>query len=65
MTTEQTEVLDKLKEIEEQMDRLLDEMADAPGLVRSRILHARSLSRYLRTAIGPATLTLIKKTSSH
>jgi hypothetical protein len=39
-------------------------MSDAPGLVRSRVLHARNLSRYLRTTIGPATLTLIKKSGS-
>ena len=64
MALEQTEVLDKLKEIEEQMDRLLDEMSDAPGLVRSRILHARNLSRYLRSTIGEATLTLVKKSSN-
>ena len=64
MTPEQAEVLDKLSEIEEQMDRLLDEMSDAPGLVRSRILHARNLSRYLRTSIGQTTLTLVKKSSS-
>ena len=61
MTPEQNEILEKLKEIEEQMDRLLDEMSDAPGLVRSRILHARNLSRYLRSTLGSATLTLVKR----
>jgi hypothetical protein len=63
MTPEQTEILDKLKEIEEQMERLLDEMSDAPGLVRSRLLHARNLSRYLRSTINAATLTLVKTSS--
>jgi hypothetical protein len=60
MTPEQTEILEKLAEIEEQMNRLLDEMSDAPGLVRRRVLHARNLSRYLRRIITPATLTLVK-----
>jgi hypothetical protein len=64
MTPEQAELLNKLKEIEEQMDRLLDEMSDAPGLVRTRILHARNLSRYLQTTLGPAALMLVKKSTS-
>jgi hypothetical protein len=44
MTPEQTEILDKLKEIEEQMNRLLDDMSDAPGLVRARTLLVKASS---------------------
>jgi hypothetical protein len=64
MTPEQVEVLAKLAEIEEQMEYLLGESADVPGLARSRVLHARNLARHLKSIIGTAQLTLVKKKSS-
>jgi hypothetical protein len=60
MTPEQNEILAKLAEIEDQLNNLLAESADVPGLARSRVLHARNLARYLKSVIGKATLTLIK-----
>lgn len=60
MTPEQTEILAKLAEMEEQMNLLLAESADVPGLARSRALHTRNLARYLKSIIGQATLTLVR-----
>jgi hypothetical protein len=64
MTPEQTEVLAKLAEIEEQMEYLLRESSDVPGLARSRVLHARNLARHLKSVIGTAKLSLVKNKSS-
>lgn len=60
MTPEQTEILAKLKEIQEQMDYLLAESADVPGLARSRVIHARNLSLHLQSIIGSSVLKLVK-----
>ena len=44
MTPEQQEIVAKLKEIEEQIEHLLREAPDVPGLARSRALHIRNLA---------------------
>ena len=64
MTEEQDEVLAKLKEIEEQTGRLLDESAQyGGGLARTRIVHIQKLAKSLRSTIG-AKLALIPKSKA-
>lgn len=60
MTTEQAEILGKLKEIEAQAQALLAELQPGQSLQRTRINHIIGLSGYLRTLIG-TQLTLVKK----
>ena len=64
VTQEQAEVVAKLKEIEEQTARLLEESAQyGGGLARSRVIHIQNLARYLRSVIG-TELILVKKSPS-
>ena len=61
MTEEQDEVTAKLREIEEQTGRLLEESAQyGGGLSRSRVIHIQNLAKYLRSVIG-TKLVLVPK----
>jgi hypothetical protein len=64
MTPEQDEIIAKLKEIEEQTGRLLDESTQyGGGLARSRVIHIQNLAKYLRSVIG-TKLHLVPKSKA-
>lgn len=66
MTPEQIEIVAKLKEIEEQATRLLDEniqLSSTGNLARTRVVHIQNLAKYLRSTVA-TDLVLVKKKSA-
>lgn len=59
ISSEQAEIVAKLKEIESQAKLLLQELAVVPSLQRTRLNHILGLSAYLRTLIE-VQFTLVK-----